>query len=1181
MRRKILVVVTLLLLVSMMLPAAAGAQDINTGADQPTVRTSHRLIVELTSPPLVQYAAQTKNAIPAGSDGHLNVSAPASQNYINRLVAEQQAFVNQMTQAMPSAHVATYMDETGQTHPATYQLLLNAVAVDAGRNADEATLLGQLRSLPDVKHVYRDYAHDPDLYASVPLINAPAAWNNAVIGGQANAGKGIKFASMDGGVHHDAAMFSGSGYSYPPGYPKGDTRNTNGKIIVSRAYFRTWDPPSPGDENTWPGTQGTPHGVHTASTAAGEQVTASYLGITQTISGVAPQAYVMSYRVFYNSVTNDGSFYTVEALRALEDIVADGADVLNNSWGGGPTSLGGEFDALDQALINTWDAGVFVSMSNGNAGPDLGTGDHPSSEYINVAASTTSGTFASGRFNVSAPTPVSNTLQGVPFGTAEFGEALQPAQVYGPYGYAPTVVVAPTDQDGCSPFPAGTFTGKAAMIERGTCNFSIKVYNAQEAGASFVVVYNNAANGDTLINMAAGTDAELVTIPSISVGRTDGLAIINWYNLHPSDAQFTLDTLAYQVGNTPDIIADFSSRGPGVGNVLKPDIAAPGVNILAQGFAVGEGEARHLGWGQASGTSMAAPHVAGAAILLKQIHPTWSPEWIKSALMSTSKYMDIYVDADRTTPAQPLDMGAGRLDLTNAADPGVILDPPSLSFGQVISGTTGEVSVTVTSVAKTTETYVISTLYTGRSFTETTSVPGLAVYTAPPATRGTVAPAITLQPGQSTTLYFEWNTADAGDYSDHQGYVVLTGSKHQAHMPAWMRTAHEPAPASVLVIENDGASSEGYMSYVGYYTQTLESMGLPYQIWDADAHAGSNETIPDATDLAQYPVIIYETGDWYEPNGSYTVPTPLTTPDMDHLVEYVNNGGALISFGQDIASIMGAATYPPDGNAPVLYSSIMGATWVQDTINHEYVYTDTPQVITGLPGSPFDNMSFDVSAMGDGAGNQRYIDEIDSIIGANCDGPDTADLCRDQFRLLMKYASASHIREGYVGLSHRDQPSLERPGITLKGRSLYFSFGLEGVNNNTGYVDREALMWQAMQWVLDRPMMRVNSEINAPGAVSYFEASMRGGGPAMPGVQAPDTKGQSATYRWDFGDGTPITPAYSSATAGHTYQQPGRYHVRVEGTDFLGTRAISEFDVVVTTNLYLPLLSGPTLDTNS
>ncbi len=422
MNRKLSLLLILVLLVGLLAPAVAGAEGITDAPTPAASRYSHRLIVELTSPPLSQ---STVAAQAAAGGGKLDVAAPESQQYIQKLQAEQQAFVSAMTQAVPGAQVATYLNEQGRELPATYQVVFNGMSVDAGRNVDLKALEQTLSRLPGVKRVYRDYAHNPDLYASLPLINAEAAWNNAAIGGKSNAGAGIKFASMDGGVHHLSPMFDGAGYTYPAGFPKGFTSNTNGKIIASRVYFRTWDPPSAGDENPWPGTQGTQHGTHTASTAAGGEVQASFAGAPPvTISGVAPKAYVMSYRVFYNSITNDGSFYNTEGIKALEDIVMDGADVLNNSWGAGPGSIGGEFDALDQALINAVDAGIFVSMSNGNAGPGIGTGDHPSADYINVAASQSGGTYASGKFNVTAPEPVPANLQGMSFSAASFGQTL-------------------------------------------------------------------------------------------------------------------------------------------------------------------------------------------------------------------------------------------------------------------------------------------------------------------------------------------------------------------------------------------------------------------------------------------------------------------------------------------------------------------------------------------------------------------------------------------------------------------------------------------------------------------------------------------------------------------------------------------------------------------------------------
>ena len=312
---------------------------------------------------------------------------------------------------LPAATVAQYIDETGAGQNLTYQVVFNGMAINPGSGLTPAAredARKQIAKLPGVKAVYPDMPHYPALYTSTLLINAPAVWN--VLGGRANAGAGVKFASVDGGVHHLSPMFSGEGYAYPNGFGpngKGLTNNNNGKIITSRAYFRSWDPPQTanpglsgcGDACAWPGPEGTSHGVHTASTAAGNIVTdVVYSGLPiGTISGVAPRAYVMSYKVFYGSVNGDASFYNAEGIAALEDVVKDGADVLNNSWGNGPFSNGNLGDPLETALANTAAAGVFVSMSAGNAGPSNSTLDHPLPDYINVAATTTGGTLASGR----------------------------------------------------------------------------------------------------------------------------------------------------------------------------------------------------------------------------------------------------------------------------------------------------------------------------------------------------------------------------------------------------------------------------------------------------------------------------------------------------------------------------------------------------------------------------------------------------------------------------------------------------------------------------------------------------------------------------------------------------------------------------------------------------------------
>ena len=295
---KMLSIMILLALITTSFGAALASNVLQTSSDlltnddetPSTRKASHRLIVELQSAPLTFWAKSVGN-LPT-INGSYDLNAPQAQTYVAQLQAEQSAFVTAMQAVMPEAKTASFINEMGVAESLSYQVVFNGVVVDPG-SMDQALARKQLAALPGVKAVHLDYAHQPDLYASLPLINADGAWSNPAIGGMENAGAGIKFASMDGGVHHDAPMFDGTGYSYPDGWPAlglGDAANNNGKIIASRVYFRDWDPPAVGDENSWPGTNGTPHGVHTSSTAAGNEVIADYLNITETLSGVAPAA---------------------------------------------------------------------------------------------------------------------------------------------------------------------------------------------------------------------------------------------------------------------------------------------------------------------------------------------------------------------------------------------------------------------------------------------------------------------------------------------------------------------------------------------------------------------------------------------------------------------------------------------------------------------------------------------------------------------------------------------------------------------------------------------------------------------------------------------------------------------------------------------------------------------------
>jgi subtilisin family serine protease len=916
-------------------------------ADQPAKLV--RWIVELEDPPLVHYQGEIDGlpatAIRSTGDKRIDVASTASRQYLAYLEQVQQEFVGRMGRSVDGVRAATFLDEHGEHRSASYRILVNALTVEVA-DADAQVVRKQLLQQPGVKAVHPDKKYFPDLYASLDLINAPSAWS--LVGGRAEAGQGIKVASMDQGVHHAAPMFDGSGWNYPPGYPLGDTANTNGKIIVSRLYVRADDPPVIDDSDSWPGAGGGSHGVHTASTAVGNIVDNAVFAGTNvgTLSGVAPGAWVMNYRVFYTSVTGEVTFATAEGLAALEDIVADGADVVNNSWGSGPNSVGAPFNLLDQALINAAEAGVFVVMSSGNAGPFEGSGDHPGDAYVNVAASTSGGSYSFGRLHVSAPQPVPVALENMAMALASFGTEPAIGTLIS-YSLLTAASVDLANVTGCNPWPADTFADSAAVISRGGCEFSTKVLHAEQAGASFVIIYNN--SGDGLINMGAGAAGDQVTISSIFIGQTNGNALVDWYDNHGDEAMVEVDMLAYFTGNQPDVIANFSSRGPSAAGTLKPDIAAPGVAIMAQGYAPGApGEAVHLGYGQANGTSMAAPHVAGAAAVLRELYPNWSNQAIKSALMSTAKFMEIYNQDG--TPAQPLDMGAGRLDLERAVEPGVILDPPSLSFGYMVAGSSRPIEIEVTSVADTPETYTLSTLYTGAGFDpgDLTDVPGLNISPSE----------ITLLPGESATLTITFDSAAAGvDIGDNQGFVLLTGDNgHQAHLPAWARVAPEPkATADILLLQNDMNGLLARPNYLPFYTSALDDLGLDYDVytnldwWNSSSDA-TQRAIPHPAVLSTYKAIIYFSGDHFQPNGTFAVPTPLTRRDMDRLTEYVNTGGILIATGQDATLVM---------NNHFL-QRLSGAARLQDSIN-DFTLPDQPVLPAPQAPPAFADISLDLT----------------------------------------------------------------------------------------------------------------------------------------------------------------------------------------------------------------------------
>jgi hypothetical protein len=336
----------------------------------------------------------------------------------------------------------------------------------------------------------------------------------------------------------------------------------------------------------------------------------------------------------------------------VQQAIIDGVSVINFSISGGTDPF---TDPVELAFLDAYAAGVLVSASAGNDGPGAGTVNHLSPWVTTVAASTQTREFQS-----------TLTVTGTA-GTANFVGVSITAGVDSPL---PIVLSSapPYSNPLCdAPAPAGMFTGVIVACERGVIARVEKGFNVLAGGAAGMVLYN-----PTL----ADVETDNHWLPAVHLA--DGTELVAFLTANPAaTASFTGGQAVNGLG---DVMAAFSSRGPG-GLFIKPDITAPGVQILAGHSAVREdvagGPPGEL-FQAIAGTSMSSPHAAGAAILLRALHPSWSPGQVKSALMTTA-ITDV-VKEDLTTPADPFDFGGGRIDVGQADDAGLTLDETAANF---------------------------------------------------------------------------------------------------------------------------------------------------------------------------------------------------------------------------------------------------------------------------------------------------------------------------------------------------------------------------------------------------------------------------------------------------------------------------------------------------------------------
>ena len=626
------------------------------------------LLVSILGVPIAQARQGSPGGLPAGRyivtfadepvasyDGY-KAGFRATQPAPGKKINPNSAAVKKWQKYLTATHDAA-LAKVGAVKLYDYTVTNNGVA--ANLTAVQASKLARTAGVVGLSP---DRLSQPDTTLTPEFLGLTAPgglW--AQLGGAPRAGAGLVVGVIDTGIWPESASFrGGTGIPVPADWhgkcvagEQFPVTSCNDKLIGARYYLAGFGKKFINKSDYLSPRDGDGHGSHTASTAAGRQVTDVQIdGVTidnGVASGMAPGAKVAAYKVCWTGEPGiaDGCFNS-DSVAAINDAVLDGVDVLNYSIGG--TTESDALDSVAQAFRAASNAGVFVANSAGNSGPGASTLDHPAPWVTTVAAATHRRAFQAvelgdGQRFVGASTtaPLPNLTPFVTSLSVKLASATD----------ANAKLCAPDTLD-----PAKA-AGKIVQCDRGVVDRIAKSFEVRRAGGVGMVMTNtseNSLNGDYHL------------VPSVHVSHLARQPILDYIASAGTGATAKIVPLTpAELAAAPQVpeIAAFSSRGPSTttdGDILKPDIAAPGVDVLA---AVAP--PFHFGrdWDLISGTSMASPHIAGLGALIKAAHPTWLPSEIKSALMTTTR--DTVSSAD-----DPFAQGAGFVNPNPAADPGLV-----------------------------------------------------------------------------------------------------------------------------------------------------------------------------------------------------------------------------------------------------------------------------------------------------------------------------------------------------------------------------------------------------------------------------------------------------------------------------------------------------------------------------
>lgn len=748
----------------------------------------------------------------------LDLHAPEAVAYSNFLESKHQHFISKATNKLGNNLNILYK----------YKNAFNGMAISLTQAEAE-----ELSKFSDVAYVERERMEHLDTDTGPIHIGATSVWNGT---GQSaiNMGEGVIIGVVDTGINSDHASFAdigGDGYNHTnpwgAGTYVGDCATDfpemcNDKLIGVRHYaaitddysdsavFGNTPPPANGEDYNG-------HGSHTASTSGGNILVDVPLvdaetgelegnGINTTdfkfsqISGVAPHANIVAYQIC--SPGDSGDTYAGCAgsaiIAALDDAVADGVDVINYSISGGGDPWA---SSSELAFLSAQEAGIFASVSAGNDGPDAQTTDKSAPWYTVVGASTHGREIA-----------FEKEIGEFTGGDTELS-AIEGKSASG--GITASVVWAgdftnSNDPDGdpaqcLQPFPENTFSGEIVVCDRGAIARVQKAINVRDGGAGGYVLGNVDGGSNTV-------DNDVYVIPGIHINIDNANALRTWLASGTGhSATITAAVGELQIGQADDM-ANFSSRGSNtfVADIMTPSVTAPGVSIYAayadQQFGHDVTSPAPSDFAFLQGTSMSAPHVAGAGAVLKSAHPTWTPDNIRSALMLTA-VTDVRKE-DGTTSADFFDMGAGSIRVNLAHETGLIMNETAANYTAAnpeIGGDPKTLNIPSVSNASCVGlcnwTRTVTATEAGTWTVEGAAISDGLVITVTPAT-------FTLAAGESQIVTIDVDAIQAESDVWSFGHVVMTSAEHPtARIPVSVQASNGNVPDSLTFNANRNIDS--------------------------------------------------------------------------------------------------------------------------------------------------------------------------------------------------------------------------------------------------------------------------------------------------------------------------------------------------------------------------------------